>query len=222
MFQAAILDLDGLLIDSEPYWDRVVFERLAHLDVPAEALLPSETRGISVKEVVENYFKRYPWSGPDPQEVCIEIVSRVTDFIRREASIKPGVHELIQFFLARRIPMAICSSSPISIIEAGIDRLGIANVLTLYHSAQNEKRGKPAPDVYLTTCRKLAVEPRAAIAFEDSPNGVRAAIDAGICCVGVPDNGFPAEMIAHASCILNSLEEFDEERLVLLWNKQSR
>jgi mannitol-1-/sugar-/sorbitol-6-/2-deoxyglucose-6-phosphatase len=67
-----------------------------------------------------------------------------------------------------------------------IDRLGIRNFFTIWHSATLELSNKPAPDVYLGTARKLGAVPERCIAFEDSGNGLRSAHAAGMLTVAVP------------------------------------
>ena len=211
MFSAAILDLDGLLIDSEPFWRRTGFEVLSRLGVPLPREGSDSTMGMRVDLVIAHWYQKHPWPDRSVASVLSEIVSKVAHFVRTEAKPQPGARELVDFFHGRGVPMAICSSSPSPVIEAAIERLNIGRFLRLYHSAENEPQGKPHPAVYFSTCRKLGVEPRDALAFEDSPNGVKAAKSAGIMCVYVPEAAVESGCVDEADMTLASLRDFNEQ-----------
>jgi HAD superfamily hydrolase (TIGR01509 family) len=100
---------------------------------------------------------------------------------------QPGAPELIDYIQAQGWPLAIASSSPMSIIDATVEAQGWGDIFKVRCSAEFEAKGKPAPDVYLTASKTLGIDPSMCLALEDSPNGSRAAVAAGMTCYAVPD-----------------------------------
>jgi beta-phosphoglucomutase-like phosphatase (HAD superfamily) len=88
--------------------------------------------------------------------------------------------------LEGRLPLAVASNTDADLVREVLDHAGLLDAFAAIASGADIGHGKPRPDVYLHACRELGVDPRDAIAFEDSPTGVRAAKAAGLTCVGVP------------------------------------
>ncbi|QMW04511.1 hexitol phosphatase HxpB [Spirosoma foliorum] len=217
MIHAAIFDMDGLLVDSEPHWramEREVFDTVG-LHLTDEEC--KQTTGLPILEVVRYWFARAPWTDQAAQGRTLEdladaITHGVHERIAHLAEPMPGALDTIAFFVSRGIPTAIASASPMSLIEVVIDRIGIRDSLTLWHSATLEARNKPAPDVYWGTARKLGVLPANCVAFEDSGSGLRSAYDAGMQTVAVPGAfEYNDPKFAIADVILPSLTEFTSD-----------
>jgi sugar-phosphatase len=183
--------MDGLLVDSEPHWrdaEREVFGSVGLLLTDDEC---KQTTGTGILDVVNYWYTQRPWSVPDAsgrshQQLANAIMDNVHERIATLAEPMPGAIAAIEFFIGRGIPTAIASASPISLIEAVVDRIGIRPLLRLWHSATLEARNKPAPDVYLGAARRLGVSPADCVAFEDSGNGLISAHAAGMRTVAVP------------------------------------
>lgn len=185
--RAVIFDMDGVLIDSEPLWRKIeaeVFEaiglELKHDDLAA-------TMGLRVDEVIKHWFERKPWVGPGPEEVVGQIVQGVTWLILEQGQIQPGVWESIQVAKGDSRKIALASSSPNSVIQAVLTRIGLQDCFDVIYSAEHEKNGKPHPAVYLTVAQKLGVLPEECLAIEDSLNGVLSAKAANMKCIAIPD-----------------------------------
>jgi sugar-phosphatase len=177
-----------------------------------------ETTGLRIDEVVHLRFSQFPWSEPSLEVVTAAIVERVVALVHEKGTLKPGVFESLD--LARRsgLRMAVASSSPRIIIDAVVDRFGLRSAFEVIHSAEEEKRGKPEPDVYLTTARRLGVDPAACVALEDSPNGVLSAKAAGMKCIAVPEPSLRNDpRFARADAVIESLEEVSSDLLRSLW-----
>jgi sugar-phosphatase len=99
----------------------------------------------------------------------------------------PGAGELLAYVVENKIPCAIASGSPQEVIECVVSSRGWIEIFPLRITADTVTRGKPAPDVYLETARQLGVLPENCLALEDSPNGARAAVAAGMVCYAVAD-----------------------------------
>lgn len=191
MIHAAIFDMDGLLVDSEPHWramEREVFATVGLYLTDDQCKL---TTGLPILDVVRYWFVREPWSqeaaaGRSHEELADAITEGVHERIAQFAEPMPGALAALDFFVSRGIPTAIASASPMSLIEVVVTRLGIRDALTLWHSATLEAHNKPAPDVYLGTARKLNVLPANCLAFEDSGNGLKSAYAAGMRTIAIP------------------------------------
>ena len=211
--KAAIFDMDGLLIDSEPLWKAAEIEVFGALGVPLTKELCQQTTGVRLDGVVRHWFARYPWRGPSHAEVEARVLEAVGRRIVEEGSLMPGVEATIEALLAARYELAVASSSPLGLMQAALEQLGIIDVFSVLNSAEEEQAGKPDPAVYLTTLSRLEIGAQDCIAFEDSVLGVQAAKAAGIAVVAVPD---PAEAanpgFAEADLVLGSLAEFSLEQ----------
>lgn len=214
IFRAAIFDLDGLLIDSEPLWQQAEIESFGEVGIPLTREQAQETLGLRSDEVVCQRFDEYGWDEEaHPLEAVEErIIQRVVELIEADARPMAGVFEALDFVEARGLRRAVASSSRCSVIEAALEALGIADRFELIHSAELELLGKPHPGVYLTTARKLDLAPAECLAFEDSLAGLQSAKEAGMACVAIPDRSVVGnEGFARADLVLTSLADLNDE-----------
>ena len=217
-----IFDLDGLLIDSEPFWRRAEMEVFATVGVELTEAETRQTMGLRIDDAVDHWFVRRPWVGMTPAEVERAVTARVAELIEAEGQPMPGALALIDLCRSRGIPMAVCSGSYALVIEAALDRLGITSSMAAWHSAEWEPLGKPHPGSYLTTATKLGVDPTACVAFEDSFNGAISAKAARMRVVAVPE---PAALDSlrwgFCDLVLGSLGAFDADVLDALEGRRS-
>lgn len=223
MIRAAIFDMDGLLVDSEPLWHRVndrVYKELG-IDLTDEHHLTMV--GQRTRENVAYLYKLHPWDGPGPDEVSDLVIKEMIGLIKKEGVMMPGVHNALQICKKAGLPVAIASSSEQAVIDAVVDTLEIREHFHHIYSAQFEEYGKPHPAVFLKVAQHFKVMPQECLVFEDSPNGVIAAKAARMICVAVPDRA-PADhpYIRTADAVLGSLEEFDEAMLQRLGQSSVR
>jgi HAD superfamily hydrolase (TIGR01509 family) len=214
VIRALIFDMDGVLVDSEPFWRRAEQESfaLAGLELTEEDCL--KTTGLRIDEVVEHWYRQFPWERPSKTEIAEAIVRRVAELIRQEGALLPGADAALGLGPALGLRTALATSSPHAVIRAVLETFGLARHFEVVHSAQDEPNGKPHPGVYLTTAARLGVSPEACVAIEDSPNGVLAARAAGMKCVAVPLPELRDDPRLHsADVILDGLAQLDEELL---------
>jgi HAD superfamily hydrolase (TIGR01509 family) len=210
MIKAAIFDMDGLLIDSEPMWHASHIEALAKHDVIINEDDVRAMAGKRTDEVVRHWRETYNIEHVPNDSIEIDVVSRLIERVKLNGQSLPGVDHVIQIFESNKIPMAVASSSSPEIIEAVLNRLGIAKYMKLAYSAKNEQFGKPHPGVFLTTAKKLGVSSGECLVFEDSLSGIKAAKAAGMVCIAVPEpvNRHKPEF-SIADLIADSLEDID-------------
>lgn len=178
--------MDGLLVDSEPWWrvaERNVFGRLS-IEPTEEDF--EKMMGNRIQEVIANWYARHPWEDYDAVKTQNDIVDEVQHLVTTNAQLMPGVRETLEYFASKKLPVALASSSPLRLIHAIVDHYDIRKYFHVIRSAENEKQGKPHPAVFLSTAKELNVLPANCLVFEDSYNGLLAAKAAGMRCVVVP------------------------------------
>ena len=185
--RAAIYDLDGLAIDSEPSWVEAEVSVMGELGVPLTPALCRQTTGMRLDEAVALWASRFAWQGPSVSQVRERIVARATALIVARAPAKPGLQESLRVMAEAGLRCAMASSSPVTLIRAVLEKLGLTSAFEVVASAEAEPFGKPHPGVYLSTAAALGVEPAVCVALEDSLNGVVAAKAARMRCIAVPD-----------------------------------
>jgi sugar-phosphatase len=220
VIRGVLFDMDGLMIDSEPLWQRAEIEVFGRVGLALTRADCLETRGRRIDEVVAFWWERRPWSGPPQERLRDAIVARVIELVRREGAPKPGLAHAIGFFAERGLPLGVASSSSYAIIDAVLERLALRDRFAVVHSGEEEPRGKPDPGVYRSAARKLGVPAAACVALEDSPSGVASAKAAGMRCIAVVDATGAAgdvaaerERLAHADVVLESLLEIGPQVL---------
>jgi sugar-phosphatase len=210
---AVVLDMDGLLIDTEPVWRAAQSAVFAGIGVTLSERDLIDSTGQPVEELIPVWRQRSPAAELTNAEIADRITDRVIAYVEAEGQPMPGVATAIALFGRFGLRLAIASSSPLRLIDAVCDRLGLARI-TVRCSAREEARGKPAPDVYLTAARRLGVAAAACLALEDSPNGIASARSAGMRCVAVPDPLLADDpRYREADLILPSLTGLDEAAL---------
>jgi len=211
---AVVFDLDGLLIDSEPFWRRAEIEVFATVGLHLSEADVRQTMGLRIDDAVRHWWDRHPWEAMPPVEVERAVTARVATLIEAQGEPMPGARAVIDLCRHLSIPMAVCSGSYAMVVEAALDRLGITEAISAWHSAEWEPLGKPHPGAYLSTAAKLGVDATACLAFEDSFNGAISAKAARMRVVAVPEPAaFGSSRWGFCDLVLDSLVSFDEAAL---------
>jgi len=211
---SVVFDMDGILIETEPIWDKVRRRMAAEDGLSWPDSSTPIMMGLSTREWAEHMTDVIGIPG-----TWEEVAQRTIDGVAGEYAsgglpVLPGAVEAIRR-MAGLVPTAIASSSPRRLIDLVVARLDLGDALTVTVSTEEVPRGKPFPDGYLRACELLGSDPARSVAVEDSTNGVRSASAAGMKVVCVPP-GFhpPAEdTLALCAAVLDSLDDLTEERL---------
>lgn len=137
---------------------------------------------------------------------------RQVELLERE-TVRPGVLELLKEARRRGIWLGVASSSPRWWVQGNLERLGVFESFDAIATGDEVPRTKPDPAVYLLALSRLRAPARAAVALEDSPNGVRAAQAAGMRCVAVPNDVSRHLDLSAADALLGSLSELSLDAL---------
>ncbi|MBS2038918.1 hexitol phosphatase HxpB [bacterium] len=204
-----LFDMDGVLIDSEPFWRQAEMELFATVGLTLSEEDCRQTTGLRIEEVVAHWYAIQPWSGTSPSLLSQQILDRVVELVGTQGQPMAGVQEALQACRQAGLPLGLASSSNYCLIEATLERLGLRPFFSVIHSAQDESWGKPHPAVYLSAASKLQVSPLRCLAIEDSLNGVISAKAARMPVLAIPDREQAANpRFCLADCQLSSLLEF--------------
>jgi len=215
--RAVIFDLDGVLVDTEPWWFEARVAVAAGVGRIWTAEDEATVKGANSREWAAVMAARLGPAGTADgfeRAVVAEVVARYgRDLV---PSIQPGIRAVAR--MSVRWPLALASSAHAAVIDAALVALGIRDRFSAVVSSDAVGAGKPAPDVYLEASRRLAVEPAECLVVEDSLAGVRAARAAGMRVVLVPAAGHPPGPGADtlATIMLDSLDALDSERMAAL------
>ncbi|MGK3200061.1 HAD family hydrolase [Amycolatopsis sp. MEPSY49] len=203
--EAVIFDLDGVLVDSERIWDEV---RRAVVAEHGGTWLPEATRaqqGMSTPEWAR-YLVEELGARLSPPEIATLVVKRMAARYAAEPPLIPGAVEVVRQ-VSGRWPVAIASSSPVILIKGFLDVTGLPVGAAV--SSEQVGAGKPAPDVYLRAAELLGVAPSDCAAVEDTTNGLRSAMAAGMAVYAVPNPHFPPdeEVLTQATAVVEKITD---------------
>ncbi len=205
--EAVVFDFDGLILDTEgPVFTAWQDEFAAHgcppLTLEEWALEIGTSGGLDLVELMRSRATR-----PVDEDAMHERRRVRRDELLAQETARPGVHAWLDDADELGLGLAVASSSPLEWVQPHLERLGLAHRFAYLACFGDGIAGKPAPDSYLAACAALDVEPRAAIAIEDSPHGVSAARAAGLWCIAVPHEITAGLDLSHADLRLPSLAE---------------
>ncbi|MDI9800966.1 hexitol phosphatase HxpB [Citrobacter koseri] len=212
---AAIFDMDGLLIDSEPLWDQAELEVMASLgvDITRRHELP-DTLGLRIDMVVELWYAQQPWNGPDRQAVTDRIITRAISLVEETRPLLPGVREAVALCKSQGLMVGLASASPLHMLEKVLTMFDLRESFDALASAEKLPYSKPHPQVYLDCAAKLGVDPLTCVALEDSVNGMVASKAARMRSIVVPaEEGQHDPRFALANVKLTSLAELTAAHL---------
>jgi HAD superfamily hydrolase (TIGR01509 family) len=211
VIEAVIFDMDGLLVDSELYWERARVEVAAEHGNTWTETDQRAMMGVSSKEWAEYMIRRLEldMSILEIQEV---IVTKMAGYYAERLPFLPGAMDAVRL-AGQHWRTALASGSHQDLITIVTRHPDLNGSFDLIVSGDEVPAGKPAPDVYLETARRLGVDPRHALCLEDSANGILAGKRAGMRVIAVPSREYPPppEMLSQADCVLGSLVEFSKE-----------
>lgn len=213
MIEAVVFDMDGLLVDSEPLWDRArtgAFgaERLCWTDEDQLNIMGSSAQawGAYLAERLDYEFS--------VEEIIERVVQQMEMFYRESVPQMPGADAALRQ-LRDRYPLGLASGSSYRLIFAVLESAGWTDVFQEVLSTDDMPQGKPAPDVYIEITRRLNVAPAHTAILEDSGNGILSGHGAGVKIIAVPDavHSPAPDVLQKAHRVLASLNDFTPDLL---------
>jgi HAD superfamily hydrolase (TIGR01509 family) len=205
--EAVIFDLDGVLVDSEQLWNQAKEELVREAGGRWREDAPRAMMGMSSREW-SAYMRDQLGVERGTDEINRDVVGRIERLYRAKLPLLRGAIETVHV-LSGRWPLGLASSSNREIIDLVLDLAGLAESFVATVSSEEVARGKPAPDVYLESARRVGVRADRCVAIEDSSNGLRAAAAAGMAVIAVPNPHYPPDedALALAAAIVHTLSD---------------
>ncbi|MPV37855.1 HAD family hydrolase [Georgenia subflava] len=209
--EAVVFDMDGVLTDTETMWDEVRRGLAAEDGVPWPDGATEAMLGMSTPEWSEYMATTIGVDGDAPA-VADRTINHMAARYHEHLPTLPGAVDAVER-LAGRWPLGLASSSPRRLIDTVLAELGLDHHFRATVSTEEVERGKPSPDGYAKVAELLGVDPRRAVAIEDSSNGMRSAAAAGMRVIAVPHEAFPpdADALELTATQVGSLDEVTVE-----------
>ncbi|KXB55584.1 HAD family hydrolase [Lachnoanaerobaculum saburreum] len=185
--KACIFDLDGTLVDSMWMWPDIDREYLNRFEIEYDDNLKNEIDGISFHETAV-YFKNKFGISDSVEKICKDWEDMAYDKYKYEVKEKPGCKKFLEHLRSKGIKMGIATSNNRSMVDVVLESLNMKDFFEVITTSDEVKRGKPAPDVYLTTANLLNVEPKNCLVFEDVVAGIMAGKSAGMKVCAIEDD----------------------------------
>ncbi len=218
---AVIFDMDGVLVDSNPFHLAKWIDFLNERQIPFDrATLPELILG-KRNDTLFRHFLGQDLAHDETKRLSEEIEAIFRKVFKAHAKPLPGLDRLIRECHAAAVPMAVASSAMKKNVDFVVEALGYHEYFRVVVTGDEVTHPKPDPEIYLKAARRLAVEPALAVAFEDSYVGVGAAKNAGMKCVAVASS-FPIEELRPlADLAVPSFEAVSLEKLQELFSPVS-
>ncbi|NJB83747.1 hexitol phosphatase HxpB [Wenyingzhuangia aestuarii] len=196
-----IFDMDGVMIDSEPFWQQAQINVLGNLGVPITAKdCETYTMGKRIDHVAETWYNLYDLSS-SPIVLADQILDQVVFQILKNGNAIRGLTELLSYLKKEKYKIGLATSSSWKVIDAVLQRLNVASYFDQICSADDEVYGKPNPAVYLQAMKQLNSQPEECIILEDSVTGMIAAKASMAYTIVLTNNSkAPKFAIADARC----------------------
>jgi mannitol-1-/sugar-/sorbitol-6-/2-deoxyglucose-6-phosphatase len=207
-FYAVIFDLDGVLADSEPWWNHIDAKLLADYGVNYRGEYHRNVLGVSYRLAVEFYKDAFHIAAP-VEELMRRRGEIAADFFANRVDLFPCAKTTLEQLREMKLHLAVATSSVSGSACPFLDRTGIRSFFGVVVTGDEVQRGKPHPDIYLRTAKTLGIVPEACLVIEDALAGVTAAKAANIRVAAIPDTRFvdPREYEKEANYVLGSLAE---------------
>lgn len=214
MDYAIIFDMDGVIIDSNPYhkiaWDRFLTKRGIHFDDDLFDNTLSGRTGISSIRLLMG------------QELTLEVVNKYVHEIDKEflkilgqdnnVGPIPGLPGFLKNIKSSGTKTALATSAPPENVDLTLEKTGLRSYFDMILDKNDVTNGKPDPEVYLKTVMKLNAQKKDCIVFEDSKMGIKSALNAGLRVIGVSTSHNREELLEEGvSMVIDDFTALDPE-----------
>ena len=206
--RSVIFDLDGVLADSEPWWNKIDAKLLAEYGVTYRGEYHRNVLGVSYRLACEFYKKTFGLSA-SVEELMRRRGEIATEFFADRIGLFPSVKPVLQEVRQMNLRLAVATSSVSASARPFLARHELTGFFDVVVTGEEVERGKPAPDIYLCAAEKLGVPADASLVIEDALSGVAAAKAANMRVAAIPDTRFvdPREYAKQADYMIGSLSE---------------
>ncbi|PZR75252.1 MAG: hypothetical protein DLM73_05695 [Chthoniobacterales bacterium] len=207
-FHAVIFDLDGVLADSEPWWNEIDATLLAEYSVTYRGEYHRNVLGVSYRLAVEFYKNAFSLSVPT-EEMMQRRGEIAVRFFAHRIGLFPSAKPVLEELRHMNLRLAVTTSSVSASARPFLGRHELSPLFDLIITGDEVEHGKPHPEIYLRASEKLGVPPEACLVVEDSLSGVAAAKAAQMRVAAIPDRRFvdPRNYEKEANYVVSDLNE---------------
>lgn len=210
MIKAVIFDMDGVMIDSEPLWEKTERILLARRDIEYSPTYRDQIVGLNQNDSGKLLIDTFELK-ETVEDIISERVEILTAIYEEELEVVLDLIPLLDNLRDNKFKLAVASSSPLRVINFVLDMFSLQEYFPVVVSGECTENGKPHPDIYLHTAKRLEVEPSECVAIEDSINGVKSAKAAGMYCIAVPDKRLSQMEFQNADIIVPNLNRISPD-----------
>ena len=219
MLRAVIFDMDGVIIDSQPYHFAVEDNMCREMGIDVSVEESHSFVGMAGAKVWGYLKNKHALKESIEELLAFENKARTAYF----SSLKnvqpiPGVVELLKELRQHDIKTALASSSSAEVIEIFLSKMGLKDFFQQITNGDAVENGKPDPDIFLHTARALEEDPSACLVIEDSANGVRAAKLAGMKCIGFRNAHSGDQDLSLADMVIDDFRKINLAIIESLYN----
>jgi mannitol-1-/sugar-/sorbitol-6-/2-deoxyglucose-6-phosphatase len=185
--KVVIFDMDGVLIDSEPYWRKAMIKGFKDVGMNFTEDDCRSTTGMRLREVIAFWFEKWELQHLSITETNVRILDYLIEYIELEGEEMLGVSELLIYLKHKGYKIGLATSSDERFMKTVIKKLNISSYFDAVVSAETLKYAKPHPEVFLKCAEALGAQPQQCFVIEDSLNGVIAAKAASMFVVAIPE-----------------------------------
>jgi len=207
-FYAVIFDLDGVLADSEPWWNQIDAKLLAEHGVSYCGEYHRNVLGVSYRLAIE-FYKNVFHISASVEELMGRRGEIATDFFANRVGLFPSAKTTLEQLREMKLHLAVATSSVSASARPLLDRTGIRSLFSVVVTGDEVQQGKPHPDIYLRAAKELGISPEACLVIEDALAGIAAGKAANMRVAAIPDRRFvdPREYEKEANYVLGRLSE---------------
>ncbi|SHF64709.1 haloacid dehalogenase superfamily, subfamily IA, variant 3 with third motif having DD or ED/haloacid dehalogenase superfamily, subfamily IA, variant 1 with third motif having Dx(3-4)D or Dx(3-4)E [Mariniphaga anaerophila] len=207
-FEAVIFDMDGVLVNSEPFYVEVEQSNFRKLGLNISEQEHQTYQGTATDRMWKLIKERHGIG--HPVDELVEMTNNlVTPYFNSLEEIEPmpGVELLLKKLKAEGIPLALASSSYRDVIEIILRKTGLKKYFEVVVDSRLAGSSKPEPDIFLLAAKELGVLPERCAVIEDSTNGIKAAKTAGMYCIAFAGPGSELQDQTRADLIISDFSE---------------
>jgi beta-phosphoglucomutase family hydrolase len=209
---AIIFDMDGVLVDTEPYHyenENLMFQQLGlHISDEEHARFTGVATNLMWQNILES--RKLPYSWEELTEMTIKQCHGILKSLEHLPP-SPGLVDLLEKLTAMQMPLAVATSSDTETMRFILEKAGLQKYFQVTVCRDDVENSKPAPDVFLKAARLLGVKTDDCLVVEDSLNGVKAVKAAGMFCIAYCGNGSPPQIKQMADYFISDFSELENE-----------
>lgn len=212
-FKAALFDMDGVIVDTEPLHRKAYFEMFDHFELPVSESYYNSFTGKTTLKVCQELIQQYNLSH-EPQTLIDKKRAYFKYLFDHDADFDliPGVRALIENYHHNGVKMVLASSASMTTINWVLERFDLDKYFIDKLSGADLKASKPHPEIFELAAKRADEKPADCIVIEDSSNGIKAAHSAGIFCVAYKSKGSKNQNYSLAQKVISDYQKIYVEQ----------